>query len=180
MPHQSIAFGTAILTVAVIAGCGSPKPPSAPLPQSGVWDTSLFSDAGGRPPIVTSHVRMGDEVLFLIVPDFLRAGGGGGQSQSYEVRFHGNMVLPDGKTQLTYHAETVNGVVEKVTIADQTFDLKDGRTFFLSTKGEVKVTQLDHDTRKLATKPKDSKELEAFLLSIPEFEDFLPSAEKLP
>lgn len=123
---------------------------------------------------------MGNEVIFLIVPSFQRAGGGGGTHQSDELRFHGDTVLPDGRTQLAYHAETVNGAVEKVTIADQTFVLKDGRTFFLSANGKVEVEQLDYDPRNLATQPKNAEELEAFLLGIPEFQEFLPSVEKLP
>jgi hypothetical protein len=181
MNHLLAFLGLSLLSCVVMAGCGTKQPPPPkPLPQSGIWERGVFDEKGGRPPIVTSHVWMGNQVVFLIVPNFLRAGGGGGTQQSEELRFHGNVVLPDGTTQLTYHAETVNGVVEKVTIADQTFLLENGRTFFVSGNSKPGVKQLDYDPRKLQTQPKNAQEIEVFLTAIPEFEEFLPSEEVLP
>lgn len=166
-----------------IVGCGSKKVPTPPpLPPSGVWTQIVsFSDEGSGPTIVTSHVYLGNEVVFLIVPDFKQAGGGGGSGGSSDkAHFHGEMYLPDGKTEISYRAETVDGEIESVTIAGKSYDLSNGRLFFVSSKEELDVKQLDQDTRSLTPKPNDSKEIEAFLRNIPEFQTFLPSAGETP
>ena len=175
---RMLHFLTLLLFVSsFVFGCDAGKAPSSPsgppLPPNGVIGTVLFSDDEVRTPVHAYHAWMGTEVLFLIVPDFKQAGGSaGGGGNGYEARLHGNIVLPNGMTQLTFQAETVNGKVESVTIADQMYDLKAGRLFFVSADGGIRVKQLDYETRNLKPTPPNSNEIEAFLTGIPELNEF--------
>jgi hypothetical protein len=171
-----------LLGSSFIIGCGSKQVPTpSPLPPSGTWRTLLFSDEEGQSPIVTHHVWMGNEVVFLIVPDFKQAGWiGGSGGSSDKAYFNGEMYLPDGKTKISFQAETVEGKIESVTIEGKSYDLSKGRLFFVSSKEELDVKQLDQDTRSLTPQPRDSNEIEAFLRKVPEFQTFLPSAGETP
>jgi hypothetical protein len=123
---------------------------------------------------------MGNEILFMIIPNFKPAGGGGGSGSGglpNKAWFHGEFYLPDGKTELSFRAETVEGEVKSVTIADMSYDLDDGRLFFVSLNGEVSVRQIHQDTRHLTPQHEEPKQIEEFLEGVPEFEDFVHSAE---
>lgn len=159
-----------------VAGCSQQTPTAPPLPPSGTWEIALFRDDEGRFPTIATQVWMGDEVLFMIVPTFKRAGGGGGSGGGglpEKAWFHGETYLPDGKTEVSFEAETIDGKVESVTIADKSYDLKSGRLFVVSlTDGGFEVNQIEEDTRKLTPTHEDPTEIEAFLRSVPEFEKF--------
>lgn len=172
-------FGTVLISAALLNGCRQQQPISRPMPQAGIFNTAIFGEEGDHLPIVTSHAWVGNDVLFLIVPNFKRAGGGGGTHYSTELRFHGQMFLPDGITQVAYEAETIDGVVDSVTIDGQNYELKNGRVFFLSAEGRIDVQQLDHDPGGLPPQPQhNSKEYEMFVRSIPEFEAFMAARDR--
>lgn len=166
-----------LLGLAFVLGCGSKQTPTPPpRPPSGTWTIPLFKGEQRANPIMASHVWIGDEIQFLLVPNFKPAGGGGGSGSGglpYKEWFHGRVYLPDGKTEIGFHAETSDGTIETVTIDGKPFDLADGRLFFLSTNGEVSVRQMDQDTRQLTPEHEDSTEIEEFLRNVPEFEAFL-------
>ncbi len=167
----SLLFGWTL-----IAGCSKQVPTPPPLPPSGTWEIALFSDDEGRTPTIARQVWMGDEVLFMIVPTFKRAGGGGGSGSGglpEKAWFHGETYLPDGKTVVNFEAETIDGEVKSVTIADKSYHLKNGRLFVVSlTDGGFEVNQIGEDTRKLTPTHEDPAEIENFLRSVPEFEKF--------
>ncbi len=173
-----------LLFAGFATGCGK-SPVLAPTAthDSGVWDSVIFRDRNDLPPITTSHGWIDDQVVFLIVPTFKRAGGGGGSGSGGlppETRIHGRIYLPDGTSEVAFEAKSIAGnagKVEHVVIASREYDLNEGRVFFLSLSDKgFDVTQVNKDTRDLTPKPKDGTEIEAFLRSMPQFETFFPNA----
>lgn len=180
MFHKRVQFLRLLLSGwTVVVGC-SKQVATPPLPPSGTWEIVLFRDDVGRSPTVARQVWMGDEVLFMIVPTFNRAGGGGGSGGgglSEKARFHGETYLPDGKTKVSFEAETIGGQVESVTIADNAYDLNDGRLFVVALTDEgFEVNQIDRDTRSLTPTHEDPTGIEEFLRDVPEFEKFRSDA----
>ena len=99
----------------------------------------------------------------------------------YKAWFHGDIYLPDGKTEISFRAESNEGRLDSVTIADASYDFEDGRLFFVSlVNGGFDVTQLDQDTRTLTPQLDDPKEIEAFLRNVPEFEKFISRLKEQP
>ncbi len=110
-------------------------------------------------------------IMFLVGSGVVAGSGSGGLPE--KAWFHGETYLPDGKTVVSFEAETIDGEVESVTIADKSYDLRNGRLFVVSlTDGGLEVNQIDQDTRKLPPTHDDPAEIEDFLRSVPEFEKF--------
>ncbi len=148
----------------------------------GVWEMTIFQDGNDFPPITASHVWLGNEVAFLIVPDVERAVLDGSRHSGWPYRgpFSGVMHLPNWTT-VRFKAEAPEAEMDRVMIAERPYNLKEGRLFLVSSaNGVLDVTQVDRDTRDLTTEPEDPKEIEELLRNVPEFERFMSGSRKQP
>ena len=89
-----------------------------------------------------------DEGLRIFIWDDLREGGwvsSGGSTEDAVYRLEGLAEAPDGRSY-RYILGTEDGQTASLTIADETFDVQQGRLFIVRTKrGAIEVEQLQRD-----------------------------------